>query len=101
MLQRMVAEILFLDPADRDPCIAVLNKRGFDEVEILDLVDPYGPTVWITARINTDVSADRFLGWVSSIVEPLGGDAVEAGFADPEQASAWAKSWHSRGGSPL
>jgi hypothetical protein len=97
MLQRMVAEILFLDPADRDPCIAVLKELGF-EVELLDWTDDYGPTVWIEAQINTDVSADRFLDWVSNIVEPLRGDCVEAGLADPEQAAAWSKSWHSSHG---
>jgi len=86
MSQRMIAEILFLDPANRDPCIAVLIAHGF-EIETLDRVDPYGPTAWINARITTDVTKDRILGWVSDIVEPLGGDAVEAGLDDPQQAS--------------
>ena len=87
MPQRMQAEILFPDPSDVKPCIAALTELGF-EVEVLDWVDPYGPTVWINAFITTDVAKDRILDWVSSLVEPLHGDCVEAGLADPPRAAA-------------
>jgi hypothetical protein len=88
MLQRMDAEILFLDPNDVGPGSAVLIEHGFD-VEVLDdWVDDYGPTIFIRARITTDVAEDRFLDWVVNIVEPLHGDVVEAGLSHPPQASA-------------
>jgi hypothetical protein len=88
MLQRMDAEILFLDPKDVGPGSAVLIEHGFD-VEVLDdWVDDYGPTIFIRARITTDVAEDRFLDWVVNIVEPLHGDVVEAGLSHPPQASA-------------
>jgi hypothetical protein len=86
MLQKMEAEILFLDPADRDPCIAALKAHGF-EVEIFDWIDDYGPTVWIMGRTDYDDAGDRFSDWVLSLVEPLGGDVVEAGLANPQQVA--------------
>ena len=46
----MHAEILWLDPADMERGSAILTEQGF-QIEVLDLVDPYGPTVWIIARI--------------------------------------------------
>ena len=87
MPQRMEAEVLFLDPDDVAPGCAALNALGF-EVEVLNWVDPYGPTVWIMARIVTELDAGRFLDWVLNIVEPLHGDAVQAGLCHPLQASA-------------
>lgn len=90
MLQRMEAEVLFLDPADEGPCVAKLTELGFI-VERLDWTDPHGPTVWVMARIDVefdDMFADvRFFDWVTSIVEPLGGDVVKAGFACPPQTA--------------
>ena len=57
MLQEMQADILFLDPTDLSPATAALVERGFD-VEVLDWVDPYGPTVWVDARITTDIAEE-------------------------------------------
>ena len=82
MLQRMVAEILFLDPNDVSSGSAALMELGFT-VEVLDWVDECGPTVWIRAEIQSELGQDQFLDWVSSIVGPLLGDVAEAGFADP------------------
>ena len=76
-----MAEILFLDPDDVNPCIAALEQHGFT-VKILDWIDPYGPTVWIHAFINTNDDG-TLLDWVQDIVRGLGGDVVEAGLADP------------------
>jgi hypothetical protein len=52
-LYTMTAEIIFLNPADMNPAIAEL--------------------------IELDQSA--FFDWLKTIVEPLGGDVVEAGHA--------------------
>jgi hypothetical protein len=84
MVQRTEAEILFLDPDDVNPGVALI-EHGF-EVEVLDWVDDYGPTVWIRARITTELATDCF-DWVSSIVEPVHGDVAEAGLSDPQQAA--------------
>ena len=97
MSQLMQAEILFLDPNDVAPGIAALLVEGFN-VERLDWVDPYGPTVWVMARIDSDripddcnlfppEPPDRFFEWVVNIIAPLNGDVVEAGFAHPPQAA--------------
>jgi hypothetical protein len=84
MLQRMEAEIVFLDPDDLDPGTAVLVEHGFDVENLDDWIDECGPTVFIRCRITTDMSEDRFFAWVSSIVEQFrSGDVIGAGLADP------------------
>ena len=87
MLQRMAAEILFLDPSDMKPGIAALGALGFEDFRVLDWADPYGPTVWITCQFNTELDQCAFLNWATDIVEPLHGDVVEAGLAHLVQAS--------------
>ena len=86
MLQRMDAEILFLDPNDVGPGSAVLIEHGLD-VEVMDWVDPYGPTVWVKARIASELDQNQFFDWVFGLVKPLYGDVVEAGLSDPQQAA--------------
>lgn len=55
MKQRMMeAEILFLNPNDVGPGSIALIEHGF-EVETLDWVDDYGPTVWIRAKITSEL----------------------------------------------
>jgi hypothetical protein len=82
MMNRMAAEILFLNPDDVNAGVAALVERGF-EVKVLDWIDPYGPTIWIDARVTTDVGEDRFLDWAQEVVGPLGGDVIEAGLDTP------------------
>jgi hypothetical protein len=82
MQQQMEAEILFLDPADVNAGVAALTARGF-EVEVMDWVDPGGPTVWIMARIATGLSQDAFFEYIHDIAEELNGDVVEAGLQFP------------------
>jgi hypothetical protein len=84
------------DPHDH-PGIAALIKHGFD-VEVLDDSIEYWGDEWfeewtrkisIQARITIEIDARArepdgdFLDWVGDIVEPFGGDPIEAGFADP------------------
>ena len=84
MLERMQADLLFLDPNDVSEGSAALIEHGFD-VEVLDdWIDDYGPTIFIRARITTNVTEDDFFDWVQSIVEPLHGDVMETGLADPD-----------------
>jgi hypothetical protein len=80
-LQRMTAEILFLNPDDVPPGSATLIEHGFD-VEVLDWVDDYGPTVLILATITTELRDEKFLDWVSKLARPLGGDVSVAGLAE-------------------
>jgi hypothetical protein len=82
--QQMEAEILFLNPDHLNPCVAALVERDF-EVEVLDWIDDYGPTIWIKAKATSELTAGHFLDWVSSIVGPLHGDVVEAGLCDPAE----------------
>jgi hypothetical protein len=78
-MMKMMAEILFLDPCDVKPAIAELSELGF-EVEVFDdLIDPYGPTVWIEVTGESGLDEKQFFKWISRFVGPLGGDVVEAG----------------------
>jgi hypothetical protein len=83
MLQRMQGDILFLDPDDLNSGIEVLVEHGFDIEYLDDWIDECGPTVFVRVRITTEVDEGHFLGWLQSIVEPLGGATIEAGLADP------------------
>jgi hypothetical protein len=87
MPQKMEAEILFLDPANVDLGVVALAERDF-AVQVSDWVDPFGPTIWVTASITTDLTEGEFFDWVARLVAPLGGDVVEAGLADPSQRAA-------------
>jgi hypothetical protein len=85
MLQKMQTEVLFLDPDDVTPAIAVFVKDGF---EILGIIDPYGPTVRIKAQITTELNAIHFMHWVWAIIDPFdSADISEAGPVDPQQAA--------------
>ena len=68
MKQQMEAQILFPDPDDVTPALAVFVKDGF---EILDIIDPYGPTVRVRVRIATELDAIHFFDWVWAIVDPF------------------------------
>jgi hypothetical protein len=90
MKQKMLAEILFLERCDLQPGIAALESLGF-EVETLDWVDPCSEeTVWIIARIESELDQHAFFDWVHDIVEHRlqGADVVEAGLADPPSQAA-------------
>jgi hypothetical protein len=80
-LNRMSAEIIFSNSADVNPTIAELVELDFD-VEILeDCIDDCGPAVWILASAITELNPAAFFDRVKTIVEPLGGWVVEAGYA--------------------
>jgi hypothetical protein len=83
MLQKMQADVLFLDPRDAGPGTAALIEHGFDVEHLADWVDECGPTVFFRIRITTEIDEDHFLDFVQSLVDPLGGDTIEAGLADP------------------
>jgi hypothetical protein len=78
----MDADILFHNPDDVNPGIAELVQHGFT-VEVLDLVDPEGPTVFVRARTVTELDMSTFFDWAQSIIEPLQGWLHEAGPSDP------------------
>ena len=69
----------------------MLIENGFD-VEVLDdWIDDFGPTIFVRTRITTNLTADDFFDWVHRLVEPLHGDVMEAGLADPiaENDNGW------------
>jgi hypothetical protein len=84
MLQRMEAEILFLDPKDVAEGSAVLIEHGFDVEVLEDRIDDYGPAVFLRVQITTELDELSFFQWVYGLVEDLklSGDLVEAGLAD-------------------
>jgi hypothetical protein len=83
MSQRMQADVLYLDPAEARPGIAVLVKQGFDVEPLVDWIDECGPTVFYRIRINSTLDESAFFDWVQSLVDPFDGDTIEAGLADP------------------
>jgi hypothetical protein len=88
MLQKMQADILFLDPAEAKPGIAVLIQHGFEIEPLTDWVDEAGPTVFFRIRINTEIDEDHFMDFVQDLVDRYGGDCIEAGLADPPSQAA-------------
>lgn len=87
MKQRMQADVLYLDPTDAKPGIAVLIEQGFDIEPLVDWVDEAGPTVFFRIRIRTELGEDAFFDWVQNLVDRFGGDTIEAGLADPVPAA--------------
>lgn len=91
MLQRMVAEMLFDNQTAANAAGTVLAAQGF-AIETLPWVDEYegvvlSSTVWIKARIDSELTASKFFTWVADIIEPLHGWLYEAGLDDPPQAA--------------
>jgi hypothetical protein len=82
MPQRMQADVLYLNPADAKPGVAVLVKQGFDVEPLVDWIDEAGPTVFYRIKINSELDEDHFHDWVQSLVDPFDGDCIEAGLAD-------------------
>jgi hypothetical protein len=98
----------YCHPSEPNPGIAVLVKYGFG-VEVLDdstecwgdeWVDEWTRKVLIRARITLEIDEAApdpqgdFLDWVLSIVEPFGGDPLEAVLLIPR---VWLRSkngWH-------
>jgi hypothetical protein len=78
-LRRMWADLLFWDPGDVNPAIADLIELGFNDFEEVMEFDDCGPTVFITARITTDMGNLEFFGWIIARVELMGGDAWQYG----------------------
>jgi hypothetical protein len=77
MLQKMQTKVLFLDPDDVTPALAVFIQDGF---QIINIVDPYGPTVRVTAQITTELNALQFMDSIWTILDPFeSADISEAG----------------------
>lgn len=83
-----MAEIIFGNPADMHPTIAELVKRDFAVRFLEDWYDEYSAAVWILATASSELDQSAFFDSVKAIVEPLGGDVVEAGLA-PDDIEAW------------
>lgn len=81
-MQLMSADCCFVHPDDARDGIAALTKRGFEIKVLEDWIDEAGPTVFIRAWITIEIDEGRFFDWVQSIVDPLGGDTIEAGPTD-------------------
>jgi hypothetical protein len=79
MLRKMLAQVLFLNPSDLNRGSAELIERDFEVEYLDDLIDDYGPAVWVNAGTLSELDASGFLRWVQTIVAPVGGDVSEAG----------------------
>jgi len=97
MLRKMLAQVIFLNPIDLNRGSAELIEYDFDVEYLDDMIDDYGPAVWINARTHSELDDSSFLDWVQSIVAPVGGEVLEAGLAT-QAAPSWAiaASWHRR-----
>ena len=86
-LQQMIAIVLFLHPRDVTRGMDALAEHGFDCEILHDAIDDYGPTVFCTATLVTELDIDEFQHLVESIVWSRGGDIVAWGesetFGDP------------------
>jgi hypothetical protein len=97
MLRKMLAIVMFLNPNDLNRGSAELIEHDFDVEYLDDWIDDYGPAVWVNARSLSELDDLSFFDWVETIVEPVGGDVLEAGLAT-QTAPSWAiaASWHRR-----
>ena len=76
---RATCEVIFLRPADLSSAIPELETLDFD-VEILDdWVDDHGPAQWALVSARTELDLLAFFDLMKTVVEPLGGDAIEVG----------------------
>jgi hypothetical protein len=91
MMQRRMAELIFLRPADVYPAITELDELGFELRELDDWIDTETGARWILATIASELTPSGFHDWINTIIEPLGGDVVEAGRA-PDDVEAWIRS---------
>ena len=79
MLQRMSAEINFLNTDDPGPVIQKLLEIGYDfEVLRWDSDDGTKPDTTITVSTFTELDAFAFFDHVQAVVGPLGGDVIAA-----------------------
>ena len=79
MLQRMSAEIIFINTDDPGPVIQKLLEIGYDfEVLRWDSDDGTKPDTTITVSSFTELDACAFFFHVREIVGPLGGDVIAA-----------------------
>jgi hypothetical protein len=81
MLRNMSGEIMFLRPGDVNNALAVLIENDL-EGTISDGFDPCGPAVFVTVSGRTRLDADQFFDWLESLMEPVGGELLEAGEDD-------------------
>ncbi len=89
MLRKMVAQVLFLNPHDLNRGSAELIEHDFEVQYLDDWIDDYGRAVWVNALTLSELDDFSFLDWVQTIVEPVGGDVLEAGCAT-QTAPSWA-----------
>ena len=83
MLQRMQADFCFCNPDDAGP-----QPRCSSSTASMSRTSTIGSTNAARRFLSEPKSPsrsteDHFLHWVQSVVEPLGGDTMEAGLADP------------------
>ena len=82
MLRRMQAEVLFNAPHDVNPGLATLIEHDFSFQILEDWIDECGPAVFVRAWVLSELGEDGFFDWAATIVEPVGGEILEAGLAD-------------------
>ena len=77
----MLANVIFLNPNDLNRGSAELIEHDFEVEYLDDWIDDYGRAVWVNAWTLSELDDFSFLDWVETIVEPVGGEVLEAGHA--------------------
>jgi hypothetical protein len=84
MLQTMEGELLFFDASDVNAGLAELIDLDVAAEVLPDRFDPCGTSAtWVSFLTITDLDEGCFFDWLQAIVQPLGGEVLEAGVAGP------------------
>jgi hypothetical protein len=75
------AEVCFLDPNVVPQAVEALAAAGCEFEINHDAIDDCGPTVFGWTTGSTELSEDDLADWLLAIVDPLGGDVIEWGYA--------------------
>jgi hypothetical protein len=81
-MRRMQVEILFNSPHDVSSGLATLIEHDFSYRILEDWIDEYGPAVFVRAWVLSELGEDSVFDWATTIIEPAGGEILEAGLAD-------------------
>ena len=86
MLQKMEAEIVFHSPHDVNGGLATLIENDFSCEILEDMIDEFSPAVFVRVRGLSELSDSDFFNSLEALIEPVGGEVLEAGFADQYMA---------------
>jgi hypothetical protein len=86
-MKRFAAEILFLNPADVPAAAAALATAGCKYETDPDARDSDSDAVFGMITGTTELPENEIGDWLSTIVDPLGGDVDEWRYGEPWRPS--------------